>query len=69
MNDQPHANPDTAQQSVVVELAKDNPSGVSTVEFGQLFEDSSSLLTRRLLELLPVAVYICEAPLRGHYLL
>jgi PAS domain S-box-containing protein len=62
MNDQPHANPDTAQQSVVVELAKDNPSGVSTVEFGQLFEDSSSLITCRLLELLPVAVYICEAP-------
>jgi PAS domain S-box-containing protein len=62
MNDQPYANPDTARQPVVVELAKDNPSDVSAVEFGQLFEGSSSLLTLRLLELLPVAVYICEAP-------
>jgi PAS domain S-box-containing protein len=62
MNDQPHANPDTARQSVVIEPAKDNPSGVSAVEFGQLFDGSSSLLTLRLLELLPVAVYICESP-------
>lgn len=69
MKDQPYANPDTARQPVVVELGKDNPSDVSAVEFGQLFEGSSSLLTRRLLELLPVAVYICEAPSGGHYLL
>jgi PAS domain S-box-containing protein len=61
MNDQPHANPDTAR-SIVVEPAKDNPTGVSVVEFRRLFDGSGSLLTRRLGELLPVAVCICEAP-------
>jgi hypothetical protein len=61
MNDQPHANPDTAR-SIVVEPAKDNPTGVSAVEFRRLFDGSGSLLTRRLGELLPVAVCICEAP-------
>jgi hypothetical protein len=65
MNDKPYANPDPAQQSVAVGPTGhplDNQSGVSAVEFRRLFYGSGSLLTRRLGELLPVAVCICEAP-------
>ena len=65
MNDKPYANLHPAQQSVAVGPAAqplDNQSGVSAVEFRRLFYGSGSLLTRRLGELLPVAVCICEAP-------
>ena len=65
MNDKPHTNPDPAEQSVAVgttEEPLDKQSSVSTLEFRRLFDGSGSLLTRRLGELLPVAVYICEAP-------
>ena len=65
MNDKPYANLHPAQQSVAVGHAGealDNQSGVSAVEFRRLFYGSGSLLTRRLGELLPVAVCICEAP-------
>src|SRR5215475_9422007 len=65
MNDKPHAHPDPAQQSIEVgptEEPLDKQSSVSTLEFRRLFDGSGSLLTRRLGELLPVAVCICEAP-------
>jgi PAS domain S-box-containing protein len=65
VNDKPYANLHPAQQSVAVGPAAqplDNQSGVSAVEFRRLFYGSGSLLTRRLGELLPVAVCICEAP-------
>jgi PAS domain S-box-containing protein len=65
VNDKPYANLHPAQQSVAVGPAGealDNQSGVSAVEFRRLFYGSGSLLTRRLGELLPVAVCICEAP-------
>ena len=65
MNNKPHTNPDPAQQSIVVGFTEEpvnKQSGVSTLEFRRLFDGSGSLLTRRLGELLPVAVYICEAP-------
>jgi PAS domain S-box-containing protein len=65
VNDKPHANPDPAQQSIVVaptEEPLNKQSGVSAFELGRLFDGSGSVLTRRLGELLPVAVYMCEAP-------
>ena len=64
MNDSPHANPDPAQQSGVASSTEEslNQSTVSALELRRLFDGSGSLLTRRLGELLPVAVYICEAP-------
>lgn len=64
MNDKRYVNPDPAQQSVAggpTGWRLDNQSDVSAVEFRRLFDGSGSLLTRRLGELLPVAVCICEA--------
>ena len=54
MNDKTHANPGGEPL--------DKQLGISELEFYRLFAGSGSLLTRRLGELLPVAVYICEAP-------
>jgi PAS domain S-box-containing protein len=63
VNDKPYTNLHPARQPVAVGPAGlDNQSGVSAVEFRRLFYGSGSLLTRRLGELLPVAVCICEAP-------
>jgi len=64
VNDRPHANPDPAQQAGVASSTEEplNQSTVSALELRQLFDGSGSLLTRRLGELLPVAVYICEVP-------
>src|ERR1700754_2857291 len=66
MNDKPHPNREWTKQSGMLsknpEQTLDQQSGVSAVEFRRLFDGSGSLLTRRLGELLPVAVYICEAP-------
>jgi PAS domain S-box-containing protein len=65
VNDRRHANPDTAQQPDVAGSTEERcnkQSSVSALELRQLFDGSGSLLTRRLGELLPVAVYICEAP-------
>jgi PAS domain S-box-containing protein len=65
MNDRPHANPDPAQQSSVagsIEEPLNKQSSVSALEFRRLFDGSGSLITRRLGDLLPAAVYICEAP-------
>jgi PAS domain S-box-containing protein len=64
VNDKRYVNPDPAQQSVAggpTGWRLDNQSDVSAVEFRRLFDGSGSLLTRRLGELLPVAVCICEA--------
>jgi PAS domain S-box-containing protein len=44
------------------EQTSDKQTSVSTVEFRRLFDGSGSFLTLRLMELLPVAVYMCEAP-------
>jgi PAS domain S-box-containing protein len=65
MNDKPHPNREWTEQSVMLkspEQTSDKQTSVSTVEFRRLFDGSGSFLTLRLMELLPVAVYICEAP-------
>jgi PAS domain S-box-containing protein len=65
MNDKPHPNREWTEQSVMLkspEQTSDKQTSVSTVEFRRLFDGSGSFLTLRLMELLPVAVYMCEAP-------
>jgi hypothetical protein len=65
MKDKPHPNREWTEQSVMLkspEQTRDKQTSVSTVEFRRLFDRSGSFLTLRLMELLPVAVYICEAP-------
>jgi len=72
MNDKPPPNRKTMdssrmQQSAMVvgthEQTVDQESGVSASEFRHLFESApGSSLTLHLMELLPAAVYICEAP-------
>jgi PAS domain S-box-containing protein len=72
MNDKPSPNRKTMdssrmQQSTMVggtrEQTIDQESGVSASEFCRLFESApGSSLTLHLMELLPAAVYICEAP-------
>jgi PAS domain S-box-containing protein len=72
MNDKPPPNRKTMdssrmQQSTMVvgtrEQTVDQESGVSASEFRRLFESApGSSLTLHLMELLPAAVYICEAP-------
>jgi PAS domain S-box-containing protein len=65
MNDKAHPNREWTEQSVMLkspEQTRDKQTGVSTVEFRRLFDGSGSFLTLRLMELLPVAVYMCEAP-------
>jgi PAS domain S-box-containing protein len=54
VDDKTHANP--AGEPL------DKQLGISELEFHRLFAGSGSLLTRRLGELLPVAMYICKAP-------
>jgi PAS domain S-box-containing protein len=72
MNDKPPPNRKTmdssrVQQSAIVvgtrEQTVDQESGVSASGFRRLFESApGSSLTLHLMELLPAAVYICEAP-------
>ena len=72
MNDKPPPNRKTmdssrVQQSAIVvgtrEQSVDQESGVSASGFRRLFESApGSSLTLHLMELLPAAVYICEAP-------
>ena len=72
MNDKPPPNRKTidssrVQQSAMVvgthEQTVDQESGVSASRFRHLFESApGSSLTLHLMELLPAAVYICEAP-------
>jgi PAS domain S-box-containing protein len=72
MNDKPPPNRKTTdssrmQQSAIVvgtrDQTVDQESGVSASEFRHLFEPApGSSLTLHLMELLPAAVYICEAP-------
>jgi PAS domain S-box-containing protein len=67
MDDKPYSNRERVAESTTVaetaEPAADKESGVSAVEFRRLFESVSGLsFIVHFMELLPSAVYICEAP-------
>jgi PAS domain S-box-containing protein len=67
MNDKPYSNRERVAESTTVagtaERAADKESGVSAVEFRRLFESiPGSSFMLHIMELLPSAVYICEAP-------
>jgi PAS domain S-box-containing protein len=67
MNDKPHPNRERLEQSTMVvaapEQTTDKESEVSAVEFRRLFESvPGGSFMLHLMELLPSAVYICEAP-------